>query len=194
MNHGILLHGRNRSSEEMLQLAARLNLPNICWKAPDAENGSWYPHRFMEAIASNEPFLSRAVERCDRLVREVTEEIALVGFSQGACLALEYLLRYPDRCGAVVAFTGGLIGPSGTNWKPSGTLVGKRVLITGSDIDEWVPEHRVRETASVLLSLGADVRLAIYKGRPHIVGDEEIEEARTFLRPLNRRSPWKGGE
>ena len=181
MRRGILLHGRNRTPDEMLQLAAKLNVPNIRWVAPAADNGSWYPNRFMEPIASNEPFLSRAVERCDELVDEAAGEVVLVGFSQGACLAVEYALRNPGRCRTVVVFTGGLIGPERTRW-PTPSLAGLRVLITGSDIDEWVPAHRVRETASMLAGLGANVRLRIYEGRPHVVSDLEIAEARDLIR------------
>src|SRR5438034_710584 len=103
--------------------------------------------------------------------------VVVVGFSQGACLAAEYGLRRPGRCGALVMFTGGLIGPPGTSWRlapPATTLGGLPVLLTGSDVDEWVPETRVRETASVLTALGADVRCHIYAGRDHLVCDEEL--------------------
>ena len=181
MKRGILLHGRERTPEEMLRLAAKLDLPDIRWAAPAADNGRWYPNRFMEPIASNEPFLSRSVERCDELVDEAADDVVLIGFSQGACLAVEYALRHPGRCRTVVVFTGGLIGPEGTRW-PTPNLSGMRVLITGSDIEEWVPEHRVRETASFLGDLGADVRLRIYEGRPHIVSELEIAEARDLIR------------
>src|SRR5688572_23069810 len=165
MRRGILLHGRNRTADEMLQIAVKLDAPDIHWVAPAADNGTWYPCRFMEPLASNEPFLSRALERCNELVIEAADDVVLVGFSQGACLAVEYALRHPGRCRTVVVFTGGLIGPEGTHW-PSPNLTGMRVLVTGSDIDKWVPEHRVRETASVFARLGAHVRLRIYKGRP----------------------------
>ena len=184
MKRGILLHGRNRTPEEMLQIAAKLDVPDIRWVAPAADNGAWYPNRFMEPIATNEPFLTRAVERCDKLVDEAPADVVLVGFSQGACLAVEYALRHPERCRTFVFFTGGLIGPEGTRW-PTPTLAGTRVLITGSDIDEWVPERRVRETASIFANLGADVRLHIYEGRPHIVSDVEINEARELIRTLH---------
>ena len=128
MKRGILLHGRERTPEEMLRLAAKLDLPDIRWAAPAAENGRWYPNRFMEPIASNEPFLSRSVE----LVDEAADDVVLIGFSQGACLAVEYALRHPGRCRTVVVFTGGLIGPEGTRW-PTPNLAGMRVLITGTE-------------------------------------------------------------
>jgi predicted esterase len=186
---GVLLHGRNRTPEEMITLADRLGLTDIRWIAPAADNGSWYPNRFMEPIASNEPFLTSAVDRCHEAVQEGreggridAEHCIILGFSQGACLSLEYALRYPDQCRNLIIFTGGLIGPSGTDWlRPSLTLGGVRVLLTGSDIDEWVPESRVRETAKVLSDLGADVRVHVYKNREHVVTDEELNEAREFI-------------
>jgi phospholipase/carboxylesterase len=173
----------------MLGLAARINLPGIRWLAPAADTGKWYPNRFMEPLAANEPYLSRSIERCDRVVDEASEggrlgprQLVLAGFSQGACLAVEYALRHPGRCGALVVLSGCLIGPPGTEWKTSGeTLRGTRALITGSDVDEWIPERWTRETARVLSELGADVELRVYPGRPHIVADQEIDEARSFL-------------
>jgi predicted esterase len=164
MRLGILLHGRNREPDEMLQIAAKLDVADVRWLAPAADNGTWYPQRFMEPLASNEPFLSRAVEQCHALIGEA-DDVVMVGFSQGACLAVEYVLRHPGRCRTVVVFTGGLIGPDGTQW-PTPDLAGTRALITGSDIDEWVPERRVRETASLFTRLGADVRLRIHEAAP----------------------------
>jgi len=189
---GVLLHGRGSTPEDMMGLADRLRLDGCRWVAPAAATRSWYPHRFTEPLDANEPFLSRAIDECDRAVDEASEHgripparIVVLGFSQGGCLATEYVLRHPGRCGAVVIFTGGLIGPPGTPWHvapPATTLGGLPVLLTGSDVDQWVSETRVRETASVLTSLGAEVRCRIYPGRDHIVSDEEIVEAREFIK------------
>ena len=188
---GVLLHGRGSTPEEMIGLADRLSLDGCRWVAPAAAARSWYPHRFTEPLDANEPFLSRAIDECDRAVDEASEHgripparIVVLGFSQGGCLATEYVLRHPGRCGALVIFTGALIGPPGTPWQlapPATTLGGLPVLLTGSDVDQWVSETRVRETASVLTSLGAEVRCRIYPGRDHIVSDEEIVEAREFI-------------
>jgi phospholipase/carboxylesterase len=187
---GVLMHGRDRTPEEMVELAGRLDLPGVRWLAPAAESGSWYPQRFMDPVVSHEPHLTRAIEICDYALYEVSEEgrlgpeqLVIAGFSQGACLAVEYALRHPGRCGSLLVFTGGFFGPPVTyNWTISDkTLTGMRVLITGSDSDEWVPEERVHQTAKVLEDMGADVHVRIYKGRAHIVSDEEIAEARAFL-------------
>jgi phospholipase/carboxylesterase len=188
---GILLHGRSRTKQEMLDLATGLEIGGTRWIAPYADQGLWYPGRFMEPLESNEPFLTRSVERCHSLVLDASEggrlgpsQIFIVGFSQGACIAIEYALRHPGCCGAIVVFSGCLMGPPGTDWRPADgkTLRGLRVFITGSDVDEWIPEERTRQTALVLTNLGADVDSRIYPSRPHIVSNLELAEARAFLR------------
>lgn len=189
---GILLHGRDRTREEKVVLASSFQLDGIRWLAPAADTGSWYPGRFFDPVAVNEPFLSQAIDRIDRVVDEAGEggrlgpsQIFLVGFSQGACLALEYALRRPGRSGALVVFTGSIFGaPGEVRSFPPDLLAGLRVLVTGSDSDEWIPEASTRETARLLSELGAEVRLRVYKGRPHIVSPEELAEARDFIRAL----------
>lgn len=189
---GILLHGRDRTREEKVVLASSFQLDGIRWLAPAADTGSWYPGRFFDPVAVNEPFLSQAIDRIDRVVDEAGEggrlgpsQIFLVGFSQGACLALEYALRRPGRSGALVVFTGSIFGaPGEVRSFPPDLLGGLRVLVTGSDSDEWIPEASTRETARLLSELGAEVRLRVYKGRPHIVSPEELAEARDFIRAL----------
>ena len=195
---GILLHGRSRTKQEMLDLASGLEIGGTRWIAPYADDGLWYPGRFMEPLKSNEPFLTRSVERCHRLVSDAGEDgrlspgqLFIVGFSQGACIAVEYALRHPGCCGAIVVFSGCLMGPAGTDWRPADgqTLRGLRVFLTGSDMDEWIPEQRTRQTAEVLQSLGADVEMHVYPSRPHIVSNLELAEARTFLQARMLKSP-----
>jgi phospholipase/carboxylesterase len=187
---GILLHGRSRTKQEMLDLARGLDIGGVRWIAPYADHGKWYPGRCMEPLASNEPELTRSVERCHRLVVDAgeggrlgPEQIFIVGFSQGACVAVEYALRHPGCCGAIVVFTGCLMGPAETHWHPAGgrSLQGLRVFITGSDMDEWIQEERTRETARVLEDLGAEVEMRVYPSRTHIVSNLELHEAREFL-------------
>ncbi len=171
------------------------------WLAPGADLGSWYPNRFWDPVEANEPYLTEAVERCDEAVREAAEvdtdkdgrlgaeKLAIIGFSQGACVAMEYARRHPGRVGTLIVFTGGLMGVPGTHvrgkhvpGKPA--LQGLHVLLTGSDADDWIPEASTRESAEVLRQLGAQVTLRIYHGRPHVVGDEELAEARALLEGL----------
>lgn len=187
---GVLLHGRDRSREDKVVLASSFDVDGIRWLAPAADTGKWYPGRFFESRASNEPFLSQAVEQCDRVVEEAgengrlgPERIVMVGFSQGACLAVEYALQCPGRCATFIVFTGALIGPPDHVWPSDPRLLaGVRVLLTGSNADEWITEEQTRHTSDVLTRLGADVRLRIYQGRRHIVSEPELEEARELLR------------
>jgi len=189
---GILLHGRDRTREEKVVLADSFGVEGIRWLAPAADTGSWYPGRFFDPRPTNEPFLTRAVELCDRAVEEASEggrlgpeRLVLVGFSQGACLALEYALERPGRCGNLIVLTGALIGPPDTGWASSPKLLrGARVLLTGSNADDWITEEQTRHTARALDELGAEVCLRIYDGRPHIVSEDEMNEARAFLRKL----------
>lgn len=187
---GVLLHGRGIGPQGKVDLAVRLgHLHGIRWVVPGSNVGSWYPNRFWDPVEANEPFLSQAVACCDQALEEASENgrlppdrLAVVGFSQGACIALEYALRHPGRCGTLIVFTGGLMGSPGVHPRFETTsLKGLRVLITGSDMDEWIPEESTRETARVLTSLGAEVTLRIYQGRPHIVNDEEVLEAQALL-------------
>jgi phospholipase/carboxylesterase len=189
---GVLLHGRGKTPEEKIDLAARFGtIEGIRWVVPEAETpGSWYPGRFFDPRETNEPYLTEAVERCHEAVLEAGEygrlapdRLVIVGFSQGASLTLEYALRHPTRVGSLIVLTGGLMGVPGSDWKAIAprSLAGLRMLLTGSDVDEWIPEASTHEAANLFRELGADVQLRIYKGRPHVVSDEEIADARSFL-------------
>ncbi len=193
---GVLLHGRGKTPHEKIDLASRLNAPGFRWVVPEAEGGSWYPNRFMEPKEANEPWLSEALVSVHEAMQEAREggrlgpeRLAIVGFSQGACLAVEYVLQHPRCCGALVIFTGAIIGAaSPALWRQRGPrLDALRVLITGSDVDDWVSEDKVRETADVLASLGADVTLRLYPGRPHIVSDQELIDAQKLLQDMRER-------
>lgn len=174
----------------MLDLAKGLELGGTRWLAPYAGRGLWYPGRYMDSRESNEPQLTRSVERTHWLVLDAAEggrlgpeQIFIVGFSQGACLAVEYVLRHPTSVIAIVVFTGCLIGPPGTLWNTAGnqSLKGLSVFLSGSDADEWIDPKRTEDTAQVLRLLGADVELHMYPGRPHIVSPQELTDARDFL-------------
>jgi len=194
---GILIHGRDRTREDKVVLASSFGVEGIRWLAPAADTGSWYPGRFFEPRAANEPFLTRAIAQCDCVVDEASEggclaaeRLVIVGFSQGACLALEYAVQRPGRCRTLIVLTGALIGPPDTVWpSSSGLLAGTRVLLTGSNADDWISEDQTRHTARVLEALGAEVRLRVYHGRPHIVCEDEMREARALLQELRGSVP-----
>ena len=164
-----------------------LNLASIAAIAPQAAGNSWYPHSFLAPLQANEPFLSSALRRIRSLVDNLVvhgiagNRIALLGFSQGACLTLEFAARYPRRYAAVIGLTGGLIGPPGTPRDYPGSLAHTPVFLGTSDPDPHVPVERVRETKTVLERMGADVELRRYPGQAHTVNDDELEASRTLL-------------
>ena len=184
----VLIHGRHRTPEEMVGLAKRIGLPDVAWRALRAPGGSWYPDSFLAPLDVNLPQLERTLARVEQEVQALEalgvprRRIALVGFSQGACVACEYVRRHPRRWGGLIAFTGGLFGPAGSAWEGPHLLDETPVLLSNSDRDEFVPWTRTQETAAVFRRMGADVTLELYRGRDHVVGDEEIAEARTILR------------
>lgn len=184
----VLIHGRDRSAGEMIGLAERIGLPEIAWRALQAPGGTWYPGVFMDPIERNQPHLDRTLARVEKEVRSLEalgvprRRIVLVGFSQGACIACESVYRQPRRWGGLIAFTGGLFGPQGSSWATPGRLADTPVLLSNSDHDDWVPWSRVEETAEVFRTMGARVTLRLYRGRDHLVGDDEIEEARALLK------------
>jgi phospholipase/carboxylesterase len=176
----ITVHGRAQSPEWMREfLIDRVDAPGVAFLAPAAAEHTWYPGSFLQDLDDNEPWLSWALERIDRLVTELLaggrtrERIALLGFSQGACLLAEYASRHPARYAGVAVLTGGLIGPPGTTWDgPS--LDGTPMVLATSDIDEWVPLARAAETREVFVVRGADVSWTVYPGMGHVINDDEI--------------------
>lgn len=182
----ILIHGRGASAENILTLAGSLPAAGMAYLAPQAPDGAWYPQRFTAPLAANEPHLSNALDTVDALVKRAitagvpSERILLVGFSQGACLVLEYAARNPRRYGAVASLSGGLIGPTTRRDYP-GDLVGTPVLLGCSDVDFHIPLARVEQSADVLAHMGADVDKRIYPGMAHTINDDEIDALRTLV-------------
>ncbi len=191
----VLLHGRARSPAEMLWLAAQLELDSMPFVAVEASGGTWYPESFLAPLDRNKPHLEWALERLENVVRTLEmegvsrEHIAFVGFSQGACLACEYLFRTPRRWGALAALTGGLIGPPEATWEslPEASFRGTPTLLATSDVDAWVPLERVRTTARVFQAMGAEVDLRVVGGREHVVSEEELVATREILAALLER-------
>jgi predicted esterase len=164
-----------------------LDRPQFTYLAPSAAGNTWYPYSFMSAIERNEPHLSSALGRIDALVNEVAgrgvpkARVVLLGFSQGACLAGEYACRHGDRYGAVVMWSGGLIGPPGTTWTNPGGFDGTPVFLGCSDRDPHIPRARVDESAAVFARMGANATVRIYPGMGHTVNDDEIAFVQTLL-------------
>jgi predicted esterase len=177
---GILLHGRGASAESILELTDGLHADGITWLAPQAAGHTWYPNRFIAPIESNEPWLTSALEAVGDVVAQAvtasapTSRILLGGFSQGACLALEFVVRTPARYGAVAGLSGGLIGPPGTVWPQSGSLDGTPVFLGCSDVDFHIPKERVMESAAVLRARGAQVTAVLYPNMDHTVNEDEM--------------------
>lgn len=183
----ILLHGRGATAASILLLAEELYHPAYAYVAPQAANNTWYPYTFLAPMAQNEPWLSSALARVGEVVATVeaagipAERIALGGFSQGACLASEFMARNARRYGGLLAFSGGLIGPPGTPRTYTGSLDGTPVFLGCSDVDPHIPKARVEETAAVFEELGAQVTMRLYPGMGHTINADEITHARTLL-------------
>jgi phospholipase/carboxylesterase len=184
----VLLHGRGATAASILLLAEELFHPAYAYVAPQAANNTWYPYTFLAPMQQNEPWLSSALARVGEVVAMVEEagipaaRIVLGGFSQGACLASEFMARNARRYGGLLAFSGGLIGPAGTPRAYAGDLDGTPVFLGCSDIDAHIPKARVEETAAVLESMGAQVTMRLYPGMGHTINADEVEHARALLR------------
>lgn len=184
----VLVHGRGGSAADMLGLAEAVAPPRFACLAPEAAGNTWYPYRFTEPVTRNEPHLSSAIsvlgDLFDRLLGSglPPERIALAGFSQGACLALEFAVRRRQRLAAVLGFSGGLIGE--TVAQPATTahpFAGMPVLLGCSERDPHIPLSRVRETDTIMRALGAEVVTRIYPGASHGINGDEVHLARQML-------------
>lgn len=186
----VLVHGRGASAAGMLDLARDLDRPDLAYLAPQATGGTWYPRTFLAPLEQNEPWLSSSLTVLTEVIDSACragigpERLVLLGFSQGACLSLEFAARNARRYGGVVGLTGGLIGPPGTPRRYDGTLAGTPVFLSAGDPDPHVPWSRVAETARVLTALDAEVSLLRDPGRPHTVTVEEVEAVRAMLATL----------
>lgn len=189
-NNPIILafHGRGQTPDVVVDIFERLQWNDASLVAPSAADNSWYPAGFMADIKTNEPFLSDALAVVAQSVANLAvkgvkkENIILLGFSQGACLVAEYAIRQPQRYGGIVIFTGGVIGPAGTQWSYDGSFEGTPTLITTGDKDEWVPVERVHETAILFNNANAAVTKKVFTDREHLVSDEEIKMAQTIFK------------
>lgn len=186
----ILLHGRGASAQSIMELASVLAHPDMLYLAPQAAGHQWYPYSFLAPIQQNEPGLSSGLQVIAELVAEaeaadiLAERIVLAGFSQGACLASEFVARHARRYGGLLAFSGGLIGPLGMPRSYGGSLDGMPVFLGCSDVDAHIPLERVEETAVVLNEMGAAVDKKIYPGMAHTIIQDEINQALKIVQAL----------
>ncbi|ADV81864.1 alpha/beta hydrolase [Terriglobus saanensis] len=186
----ILLHGRGASAEDILGLGQEIVPAGWAMLAPSAAGHTWYPYSFLAPREQNEPYLSSALAKIQSTLDMAlqadipAEKIAIAGFSQGACLATEFVGRNPRKYGALLAFTGGLIGPPDAPLTLAGDLAGTPVLLSSGDPDPHVPWARVQESADLLQKIGGHVTLRRYPGRPHTIGPEEVRMAREMLAAL----------
>jgi len=183
----ILLHGRGSNAEAMVPIAEALDLDAAQFFIPQAGLNRWYPQTGFGPLEDNEPDLSSALALIDRLVAAAHEEgfsyeqISFGGFSQGACLASEYVARNAKKYGGLFVFSGALIGPKGMPRNYQGSFDKMPVFIGGSDVDPWISHDLILDTAAVFQRMGAEVDLRTYPGMRHTIIADEISRVREML-------------
>jgi phospholipase/carboxylesterase len=183
----VLLHGRGGTAAGMLTLADELRVPDAAYLAPQAAGNSWYPFSVLTPTERNEPWLSSALDKVAATLQQCgaagvpPERTMLLGFSQGACLAVEFAARHARRYAGVACLSGGLIGPAVTPERYQGDFARAPVFLGCSDVDAHIPAERVRESAALLERLGADVTLKLYPGMGHTINEDELTRVRAML-------------
>lgn len=183
----IMLHGRGANAQSIISLQSHLDLTDAAILAPQATNHSWYPYSFLMPVDQNQPALDSALQLIDDLVKEILaggiplNGIYFLGFSQGACLTLEYAARNAASYGGVIAFTGGLIGEVLDVENYKGDFSNTPILITTGNPDPHVPLSRVKESLEILERLNAQVTLKVYNGRAHAIQPEELKLANELV-------------
>jgi len=186
----IMMHGRGASAEDILGLAESFRQAGFVYLAPQAAGYTWYPNSFLAPIASNEPWLSSALGVIASLLERLeghnipAERTIILGFSQGACLLLEFVARHARRYGGVAGLSGGLIGPDGTSRDYPGSLEGTPVFLGCSDVDPHIPKARVLESAEILQGMGGVVTARLYPGMGHMVNLDEVRAVQGMMSAL----------
>lgn len=186
----ILIHGRGASAQSMLMFAEEFNRKDIHYRALQASNHTWYPNSFLAPKEKNEPGISSGLQAIYDQVKILNSEgistgrIILLGFSQGACLTTEFAARHPQRYGAVIGLSGGLIGNEVDPKNYSGSLEQTPVFLGCSDRDPHIPKERVDITEEVFQQLEANVTKRIYKGMGHTVNQDEIEYVNQLINSI----------
>src|SRR6266542_2647039 len=183
----IMIHGRGAGAEDILSLADYLNVSDYALIAPQATNNSWYPFSFLAPLQQNEPWLSSALSLLNEVVVDLnneniaTDHIYFAGFSQGACLTLEFVTRNAKKYGGIVAFTGGLIGDKIYNENYKGDFQNTPVFIGTSNPDPHVPVERVYASTNILKNMNAAVTEKIYSNMGHTINQDEIDNANKIV-------------
>ncbi len=183
----VMMHGRGATARDIFELVPDLMQPDFAFLAPQAAENAWYPNSFLMPIASNEPALTSALFTIETILHDLgevgiaKERIILLGFSQGACLSLEFMARNARRYGGLVALSGGLIGPEGTPRDYRGSLDGTPVFLGCSDKDPFVPKERVELSASIMRKLGGSVTAKLYPNMGHTINLDEIRFIRSMM-------------
>lgn len=183
----IMVHGRGGTAGDILTLVPMFDRDDFAFLAPQAANDTWYPYSFLAPIEQNEPGISSGMQVISDLLDKITaagispERTMLLGFSQGACLAIEFSARHARRYGGVACLSGGLIGPDGTPRDYPGSLDGTPVFLGCSDVDAHIPKERVEHSTKVMRQLGADVTMRIYPGMGHVINEAEREHVRSMM-------------
>lgn len=190
----VLVHGRGGSAADILSLSERIGGDEFAFVAPEASGGSWYPYSFLEPLANNEPHLSSALQVLASLRARLQSDynvkpsqIYWLGFSQGACLVLEFVARNAMEYGGVFGLSGGLIGPSGTARSYEGTFGNTPIFLGCSDTDAHIPSERVLESEEVFRRMGAAVTAKLYPNFPHAINEDELNIVNLLL--ANDRLP-----
>jgi phospholipase/carboxylesterase len=183
----IMLHGRGGSAQDILSLSEHLAVNEFTLLAPQATDNTWYPYSFLAPVSQNEPWLSSALNLLKNLLDDLLalgvphENIYFLGFSQGACLTLEFVTRHATKYGGVVAFTGGLIGDKITNENYKGDFQTTPIFIGTSNPDPHVPIERVYATTNILKNMNAKVTEKVYNNMGHTINQDEIENANKIV-------------
>jgi predicted esterase len=183
----IAIHGRGGGAADILTVAKAIDLPKVSWLAPEASSHTWYPYSFLMPVEQNQPFLDSAISVVGGLLQHLEdsgvppENVVFMGFSQGACLASEFVARHPHRYGGLVVFSGGLIGAQLDPQGYPGTLEGTPIFGGCSDIDPHIPLERFEQTGEILAGQGASVDFRVYPGMGHTINLDELAAARALI-------------
>jgi phospholipase/carboxylesterase len=186
----VMIHGRSATAESILSLVPAIDTAGFVYLAPQAAGNTWYPNSFMAPLPSNEPGISSGLAAINDLFARISEagippeRTMLLGFSQGACLSLEYTARHARRYGGVAGLSGGLIGPADTPRNYPGALDGTPIFLGCSDVDSHIPAERVRESVTVFERMGAKVTMRLYPGMGHTINDDEVGAVRAMMAAL----------